>query len=73
MVDQCFTIYAVKAVVVDHHAWDPFAYEKFYAMRYINWMGSLWKIVSVEVKRPRLILKIGGVYHGEQAQSTDDS
>ena len=46
---------------------DPFAYEKFYAMRYVKWMGSLWKIESVEVLRPRLILTIGGVYHEPQA------
>lgn len=45
---------------------DPFAYEKFHAMRYVNWMGSLWKITSVEVQRPRLILSIGGVYNEQQ-------
>jgi hypothetical protein len=42
---------------------DPYAYEKFHAMRYVNWMGVLWKITSVEVQRPRLILTIGGVYN----------
>jgi hypothetical protein len=42
---------------------DPFAYEKFHAMRYVKWMGSLWKIASVEVQRPRLILTLGGIYH----------
>jgi hypothetical protein len=42
---------------------DPFAYEKFHAMRYIKWMGTLWKITAVEVQRPRLILTIGGVYN----------
>lgn len=42
---------------------DPFAYENFYTMRYVKWMGALWKITSVEVQRPRLILTIGGVYN----------
>ena len=42
---------------------DPFAYENFSAMRYVAWMGALWKINSVEVQRPRLILTIGGVYN----------
>jgi hypothetical protein len=42
---------------------DPFAYEKFHSMRYVEWMGALWKITSVEVQRPRLILTIGGVYN----------
>ena len=44
---------------------DPFAYQNFHAMRYIKWMGASWKITNVEVQRPRLILTIGGAYHGE--------
>jgi hypothetical protein len=46
---------------------DPFAYEKFHAMRYVKWMGALWKITSVEVQRPRLILTVGGVYNEQAA------
>lgn len=42
---------------------DPYANEKFHAMRYVEWMGTLWKILSVEVRRPRLILTIGGIYN----------
>jgi hypothetical protein len=49
---------------------DPFAYAKFHSMRYINWMGALWKITSVEVQRPRLILTIGGVYNGPTPKIT---
>lgn len=44
---------------------DPFAYQNFFAMRYISWMGALWKITNVEVQRPRLILTIGGIYNGK--------
>jgi hypothetical protein len=32
-------------------------------MKYIEFMGARWKITSVEVKHPRLILTIGGVYN----------
>lgn len=42
---------------------DPFAYANFNTMRYINWGGTLWKILSVEVQSPRLLLTIGGVYN----------
>lgn len=45
---------------------DPFAYEKFHAMRYIEWMGVKWRITSVEVQRPRIILNVGGVYNEQQ-------
>lgn len=46
---------------------DPFANQHFHEMRYVEFMGALWKISSVEVKYPRLILTAGGVYNGEQA------
>lgn len=43
---------------------DAYALEHFFAIRYIRWAGSLWKVTSVEVQRPRLLLRIGGVYNG---------
>lgn len=43
---------------------DAYAYNTFHAMKYIEWMGALWKINYVEVAPPRLILTIGGVYNG---------
>ena len=44
---------------------DPYANENFFAMRYVTFMGSKWKITSVEVQYPRLILSIGGIWNGE--------
>ena len=46
---------------------DPFAYSNFHSMRYVTFMGANWKITSVEVQYPRLILTIGGLYNGKQA------
>lgn len=43
---------------------DPFANNNFHSMRYIEFMGSKWKITNVEVQYPRLILTVGGVYNG---------
>lgn len=43
---------------------DPFAYEHFHQMKYVEYMGAKWKITNVEVKYPRLILTTGGVYNG---------
>ncbi len=42
---------------------DPFAYQNFHLMRYVELMGVKWKITNVEVQYPRLILTIGGVYN----------
>ena len=46
---------------------DQYAYQHFFAIRYVRWMGVLWKVTNVEVKSPRLILTIGGVYNGPTA------
>ena len=45
---------------------DPFAYQNFHSMKYVEYMGTKWKITGVEVQYPRLILSIGGVYNGEE-------
>lgn len=44
---------------------DPFAYENFHSMRYVEFMGAKWKVSNVEVQYPRLILTVGGVYNGK--------
>lgn len=43
---------------------DPYANENFHSMRYAEFMGTKWKITSVEVQYPRLILTLGGVWNG---------
>ena len=43
---------------------DPFAYNNFHSMKYIEFMGAKWKITGVEPRYPRLILNVGGVYNG---------
>lgn len=46
---------------------DAYAYDHFFAMKYIRWMGTCWVITNVEVQRPRLLITIGGVYNGPTA------
>ena len=42
---------------------DPYAISNFHSMLYAEFMGTKWKISNVEVKYPRLILTLGGVYN----------
>lgn len=42
---------------------DPYAAQNFHQMRYAEFMGAKWKISSVEVQYPRLLLTLGGVYN----------
>lgn len=46
---------------------DPYAYNHFHLIRYVEFMGTRWKVTTVEEKYPRLILVLGGLYNGEQA------
>lgn len=52
---------------------DPYANENFQHMRYVNWMGTKWKITNVEVQYPRLILTLGGMYNEYQENSSKSS
>lgn len=45
---------------------DPFARDNFHSIKFIEFMGTNWKVTSVDVQYPRLILTIGGVYNGQQ-------
>ena len=46
---------------------DPFANENFPEIRYAVWMGTKWKITNVDIKYPRLILTVGGVYNAQSS------
>ena len=46
---------------------DPYAYQNFARIKFIEWMGVRWKVTAVEVQRPRLILSIGGEYNGDES------
>ena len=43
---------------------DPYAFENFYNIRYAELYGTRWSVTSVDVQRPRLVLTLGGPYHG---------
>ena len=44
---------------------DPYSTNNFLNIRYVEFMGTKWKVTSVEVKYPRLVLTIGGLYNGK--------
>lgn len=43
---------------------DSYALRYLQNMRYVTWMGSKWKIHSVEINHPRIILTLGGIWNG---------
>lgn len=43
---------------------DPYIISNFQNIRYVEFMGTLWKVTDVEVQYPRLLLTLGGKYNG---------
>ena len=43
---------------------DPFAIEKFYSIKWIEFMGVKWKVTNVEPQPPRLLLTLGEEWNG---------
>lgn len=52
---------------------DSYANEHLGCMRYLNWKGTLWKLTSIEVEYPRVLLTIGGVWNGVTPVASDGS
>jgi len=48
---------------------DAFANEHIFAVRYVEWAGTLWAVSEVEVQAPRLLLRLGGVYNGPKPEA----
>jgi hypothetical protein len=51
---------------------DPYALEHFHAIKYVEWSGALWSVTETEAKRPRIILRLGGVYDGSRPAAGSD-
>ena len=47
---------------------DPFAFQNFHQLKYAEYMGAKWKAVSVEPQFPRLVITLGGIWNGEDAE-----
>lgn len=48
---------------------DPYALNPFHEIRYVEWLGALWKVTGVLVDYPRLKLTIGGLYNGQTPET----
>ena len=43
---------------------DPYVMENYSSIVYITYIGAKWRISTVEVKYPRLLLSMGELYNG---------
>ena len=44
---------------------DPYFEQHIASIRYITWMGSKWKVTSLSIQRPRVVLQLGGLYNDQ--------
>lgn len=42
---------------------DAFANQNYFNIKYIKYNGAAWKVSSVEINAPRLMLTLGGIYN----------
>lgn len=52
---------------------DQYVNENIFAIRFVEWAGVAWAVSEVTVQRPRLLLRLGGVYNGARAESAEAS
>lgn len=48
---------------------DPYINQHFPSIRYVKWNKGVWKVTSVEDQYPRMILTLGDIYNGKQAEA----
>lgn len=48
---------------------DAYALNHFFFIRYVKWQGIRWKVATVTVQPPRLLIRIGEVYNGPTPDS----
>lgn len=41
---------------------DPYLEKNYYNIRYLTYMGAKWKVTNIEMRYPRMIVDIGGLY-----------
>lgn len=44
---------------------DAYAFDNYFNMKWIQIDGHKWKVSSIEVQRPRLLVDIGGLWNGD--------
>lgn len=42
---------------------DTYALENLNSIKYLTYLGTKWKVSSIDIQYPRLILTVGGVYN----------
>lgn len=47
---------------------DPYVQEHFCNLRYVTLYGGKWKVTDASVEYPRIVLTLGGLWHGNETE-----
>lgn len=50
---------------------DPYALENSQHIKFVNFLGHKWRVTSVEIQYPRLLLNLGSEYVVEEEEEDD--
>lgn len=42
---------------------NPYANHNFHAIKWVEFLGQKWKVISVSVEQPNLLLTLGGIFN----------
>ena len=59
-INEDFNISNKFSIVANNFAIDNIGY-----MRYVEWRGTKWEVITAEVFGPRINIYVGGLYNGE--------
>lgn len=48
---------------------NDYAFEHATTLAYVTYMGGRWKVTGIRIKRPEIILTLGGIYNGPRPNS----
>lgn len=52
---------------------DAYLREHLTKISYVEWQGELWTVSNIEDQRPRMILRLGGLYNGKRPERDEAS
>lgn len=52
---------------------NPYLSNNFHKIKYITFGGAKWKVSTVEVRYPRIIVSLGSLYLEDEEESEDDN
>lgn len=51
---------------------DPYLADNYFDIVYLTFMGCKWKVGNIEMRHPRIIIDIGGLYNEQENEDPSD-